>query len=104
MRYRAKVDRNQPDITKALRDFGCSVQPIHTIGKGCPDLLVGYGGRYGVGGVNLLFEIKDPEAPNSRTILTADEWDFREAWRGQYDIVLTALQAIAIVREKETKC
>ena len=93
MRYRARIDQNQPDITKALRHFGASVQPIHTLGKGIPDLLVGFQRR------NLLFEIKDPEAPNSRQVLTPDEVAFMGAWRGQYDIVLTVDDAIRLVKE-----
>jgi len=93
MRYRARVDANQPAITKALRDFGCSVQPIHTIGKGVPDLLVGKNG------VNLLFELKDPTVPKWKQIMTDDEVTFMDSWRGQYNVVLTADDAIRLVKE-----
>jgi DNA-binding NarL/FixJ family response regulator len=41
MHRAAKVDANQTEITAALRQMGATVQHIHTVGKGCPDLLVG---------------------------------------------------------------
>ena len=28
----AKADRNQPDIVRALREYGCSVLHLHTLG------------------------------------------------------------------------
>lgn len=42
-RRAAKVDMNQDQIVTALRAAGASVQSLAQIGKGCPDLLVGYG-------------------------------------------------------------
>jgi hypothetical protein len=49
---RRRVDSTQVGIVLALRKTGASVQHLHTIGKGCPDLLVGYRGR------NILIEVK----------------------------------------------
>ena len=45
MRRIARVDRNQAEIVQALRSMGATVQHLHTIGKGCPDILVGFGGK-----------------------------------------------------------
>ena len=42
-RLAARVDSNQEQIVSALRDAGACVQSLAAIGKGCPDLLVGYG-------------------------------------------------------------
>lgn len=53
MRRAAHVDVNQPAIVSALRKIGCSVTSLAGVGKGCPDLLVGYRGR------TLLVEVKD---------------------------------------------
>lgn len=48
-RYANKVDANQPDIVKSLRDIpGITVKPDHD------DIIVGYQGR------TYWFEIKDP--------------------------------------------
>ena len=41
----AKIDANQNEIVDALRKAGCSVQILSSVGKGCPDILVGRGGR-----------------------------------------------------------
>ena len=38
----ARVDANQPEIVKALRGVGATVQHLHKVGQGCPDLMVGW--------------------------------------------------------------
>ena len=38
----ARVDQNHVEIVKALRDHGAFVVSLATVGKGVPDLLVGY--------------------------------------------------------------
>lgn len=83
MRRAAKVDDNQPEIVKAFRQMGASVQHLHTVGKGCPDLLVGFRRR------NLLVEVKDGSKSPSRRKLTQDEADWHAAWRGRVHIVET---------------
>ena len=47
--------------------MGCTVQHLHTIGKGCPDILVG------IKDINLLVEIKDGNKFPSERKLTTDE-------------------------------
>jgi len=46
MRRAAKVDSVQEEIVTCLRLIGASVQSLAAIGKGCPDLLVGYKGAW----------------------------------------------------------
>ena len=65
MRRAAKVDANQTEIVKALRQVGASVQSLAATGKGCPDLLVG------IRGLNFLIEVKDGAKPRSDRKLTA---------------------------------
>jgi len=79
-----KADRNQPEIVKAFRDLGCTVQHLHTVGKGCPDILVGYEG------FNYLIEIKDGEKPPSARKLTKDEKEWHDKWLGQVDVIENA--------------
>ena len=43
-RYANNVDNNQPEIVAAWRDVGASVLLLHSVGKGCPDTLVGFRG------------------------------------------------------------
>jgi len=97
---RARVDSNQYAIITALRQAGCSVQPLHTVGAGCPDLLVGritetaawYENSY-----NFLLEIKDGSKPPSRRKLTPDEQRWHIAWKGQVTVVSSVDEALAAV-------
>ena len=87
----AKVDANQRDIIAALRGVGASVQPLHTVGGGVPDLLVGYRKR------NYLIEIKDGvKAPSARR-LTPDQLEWHGAWRGSVSVVTGVLEALAVI-------
>ena len=74
MRRAAKVDDNQPAIVSALRQAGARVQPIHTIGKGCPDLLIAFRGQW------FVCEIKDGDKVASRRLLTPDE----QRWHDEF--------------------
>lgn len=89
-----RVDANQRQLTKLLREMGCSVQPIHEVGKGCPDILVGFRGE------NYLFEIKDPNKPPSARKLTEDEEAWHLKWRGQVATVMTFYDIVEILKKK----
>lgn len=41
-----KTDTTQKPIVEALRRCGVFVFPLHTVGKGCPDLLLSVRGRW----------------------------------------------------------
>ena len=95
MRRAAKVDANQADIVAALRMAGATVQPLHAVGKGCPDLLVGYQRD------NYLLEVKDGSKVPSAQKLTEDQVEWHELWRGQAAVVndvKSALLAIGALR------
>jgi hypothetical protein len=73
-----KVDANQKQIVDALRKIsGVTVFSTHTIGKGVPDIVVGYCNQ------NYLFEIKDGNKPPSQQKLTPMEETFFDTWKGQ---------------------
>lgn len=93
MRRAARIDTNQPEIVKGLRDRGCVVAHLHTIGRGVPDICVGFGGR------NYLFEIKDPTRPLSQRMLTSDEKIWHKMWneKGRVDIIESVEQAMDII-------
>lgn len=74
MRRAAKVDSNQASIVEVLRQVGAKVQPIHTVGKGCPDTLVAFRGQW------FVIEIKDGDKVKSRRILTPDE----QRWHDEF--------------------
>lgn len=91
MRRAAKTDDNQAEIVAALRKIGASVQPLHAVGQGCPDLLVGWRG------ITSLLEVKDGKKPPSARKLTPDQEKWHAAWMGQVTVVETVEQAILAV-------
>lgn len=88
---RGRVDANQRAIVEALRACGCSVQVLSSVGRGCPDVLVGVKGR------NILLEIKDGAQPPSARGLTIDEARWHREWRGQVTVVTSIDEALAAV-------
>jgi hypothetical protein len=91
-RRAARVDANQAEIIAALRQVGATVHPLHTVGAGCPDILIGYQGR------NLLAEIKDGSlAPSDRRLTTVQVF-WHETWRGQVAVVTSVDEALALLR------
>lgn len=94
-----KVDANQRSIVQELRARGMSVQHLHEVGKGCPDILVGVS-RVGKDRVlleNYLFEIKDPAKPPSATRLTKDETRWHSCWLGQVSVVYSVQDILAVI-------
>ena len=87
----AKADDNQPEIVQALRAIGASVAHTHMVGRGFPDIAVGYRG------LNYLIEIKDGDKQPSKRKLTPQEQEFFDSWRGQVAIAKDAQEAIDIV-------
>jgi Holliday junction resolvase len=67
-----RTDINQKDIVHALRTFGASVVDLSGVGKGCPDLLVGFRD------ITYLIEIKR----DSKAKFTPQQLQFNELWRG----------------------
>lgn len=45
MRRASRIDDTQREIVSALREIGVSVALLHSVGQGCPDLLLGYRGK-----------------------------------------------------------
>jgi Holliday junction resolvase len=72
MSYIKKVDKNQKDVVKALRDYGADVFLLHTVGGGIPDLLVCYEEQ------TILIEVKDGEDKK----LTPQQVTLFESWKG----------------------
>lgn len=92
MRQAAKTDENQKTIVTALRKAGASVQSLAAVGKGCPDLLVGYNG------INYLMEVKDGNKVPSARKLTIDQEHWHSVWTGAVHIVKTEDEALKILK------
>ena len=86
MTYAAKVDTNQPEIVASLREAGASVQHLHMVGHGCPDILVCFRG------VLFLMEIKYGHGK-----LTIDEQIWHAAWCGSVAIVRSVDDALIAI-------
>jgi hypothetical protein len=86
-----RTDRNQPEITRALRLAGASVEHLHEVGKGCADILVGFRGT------NYVMEIKDWQQPPSRQRLTPDEQRWHATWQGQVAIIKSVDEALRLI-------
>jgi Holliday junction resolvase len=91
MKY-AKIDANQTRVVNALRGAGASVQSLAATGKGCPDLLVGYGG------INYLMEVKDGNKVPSAQKLTIDQEHWHSVWKGAVHIVKSENEALKILK------
>jgi Holliday junction resolvase len=72
----ARIDANHEQVVSALRAAGASVQSLAGVGKGVPDLLVGFQGK------TLLMEVKNGKKTASERRLTEDQVRWHGAWRG----------------------
>ena len=88
-----KIDDNQNEIVKMLRRIGCSVAITSMVGKGMPDLLIGFRKK------NFLFELKDGNKTESRKRLTPDEEKFFNTWQGQVNKVETFDEILKIIQQ-----
>ena len=89
-----RVDEIQTQVVKALRAEGWTVQHLHAVGKGCPDLLVGVSG-YNTK-QNFLLEVKDGKKTWK---LTPDQVIWHYNWKGQVDVVTSPENAVETVKK-----
>ena len=88
-----------PARVAALRKAGCTIQHLHAVCKGCPDLLCA------LNGATFLIEVKDGAKPPSKQALTPDQATWHAGWGAQVHIVNSVAGALAVVetyRLKET--
>jgi hypothetical protein len=91
----ARVDTNHAEIVNALRQRGATVQSLAKIGKGAPDLLVGYLGK------NFLMEVKDRGTQYGKKGLNANQRRWFETWRGRVYEVASIEDALAVLKRVE---
>ena len=78
MRRAAKVDANQSTLVNKLRQRrGVTVQATHTVGRGFPDIVVGYKKR------NWLIELKNPDGDSYDRKLNPGQVRWHAKWEGQ---------------------
>jgi hypothetical protein len=87
-----RTDSNHAEIIKALRKIpNLSVFSTHEVGKGFPDIVIGYKG------INYLIEIKDGNKPPSARKLTDCEVKFHQDWNGQISIIKNLDELLQII-------
>jgi hypothetical protein len=93
MRRVSNVDLTQNDIVQKLRKCGVSVQHLHSVGAGCPDVLAGWRN------VNVLLEIKGDKTPVNKC-----QQDWHAKWGGQVAVVRSFDEAMeAVIKAVEGK-
>lgn len=90
--HSTKRDSNQAEIVAALFAAGCSVQDLHAVGGGCPDLLIGCNGAVYLLEVKVSKNLRGEPKP-----LTPDQVEWHRAWRGQVAIVTTVEEALRVI-------
>ena len=83
-RRATKRDANEPEIIKALREVGATVQTISE--TNVTDLLVGYQG------VNYLIEVKMPKGK-----LSSGQKDWHLSWDGQVSVARSVDDALSVL-------
>ena len=95
MRKRARRDSNHTDIVGTFKACGCTVLDTASLGNGAPDIIVAINKKH-----TICIEIKDGTLSPSRRVLTLDELTFMQTWKGQYEIVTSVDDVIALLRER----
>ena len=89
MRRDSRADANQSEIVEFARACGATIQHLHMVGDGCPDLLIGYLG------LNDLWEIKVPGANLSKRKRgkSRSQVEWHQDWRGSACVIRTVEDA-----------
>ena len=86
-----RIDANQNDVVKGLRKVGASVCILSSMGKGVPDLLVGYQCK------NFAIELKDGDKTELEQQLTEDEKKWHLSWKGQVSVCNALLECYYLI-------
>ena len=87
---RKRVDRNHGRIVQSLRKRGASVFSLATLGKGVPDLCIGFQQR------TVLAEIKTKTGK-----LNAMQRNWHDTWRGEKVVVLRSSEDVEELLREE---
>ena len=88
----ARVDRNQADIVRVIKMQRCTIQHLHGVGTGCPDLLVGVPTENG--GVNILVEVK-----YGKGRLNKSQSKWHSDWKGQVSVIRDVKEAMMLIKQ-----
>jgi Holliday junction resolvase len=95
MPYAHKVDVNQAEIVKTLREAGADVYILSMVKKGMPDLMVCFNSE------TILMEVKR----DAKAKFTAEQLKFIANWKGgplsRVDSPESALRVIGLIEKKD---
>jgi hypothetical protein len=98
MGYACKKDANHNEIVGALQKAGAYVLDMSHVGRGFPDLIVGFRSK------TILMEIKNPKTSYGRKGLNKNQLKWKEQWTGDtycvVDSVEAALRMIGVINEQ----
>lgn len=80
-----RIDLNQGEIVNALRQAGASVLITNRVGRGFPDLAVGFRGR------NILMEVKNGKNSYGRRGFNKNQQKFHDEWRGEPPVIVRSI-------------
>lgn len=83
-----RTDENQSAIVRQLKAIGATVLDFSAVGGGCPDILTGIGGR------NILFEIKRPNGKARDT-----QKEFAKTWKGEAYLIRSFDDALQVINK-----
>lgn len=95
-----RTDLNQTPIVKTLRQVGVSVAVTSGVGDGFPDIVVGGVMPCCCGSGRRVKQTRIIEIKSLTGILTPDQQEFHDAWRGQLDVARSEADALALVGVK----
>jgi hypothetical protein len=92
MKYGAKKDANHNEVVDALQKAGAYVLDMSHVGRGFPDLIVGFRSK------TILVEIKNPKTAYGRKGLNKNQIKWKEQWTGgTYAVVDSPEQALKAI-------
>jgi len=86
-KFAKKVDSNQKELCSYAKSLGASVQYMHSVGQGFPDVIFAYEG------VNYLCEIKSEKGK-----LNSLQVQWFENWKGQAVVVRTKEDILMLLK------
>lgn len=100
--YRRRIDKNQPEIIKALEAAGATVCDLSEAGEGVPDILIGFTRPCSGERINILAEIKQEPGKGVHKILTSlrpSQVEWHSKWKGQVATVRTVEEALSLLTD-----
>lgn len=91
MRRAARKDTNQSEIENALKKIGATYMDTSSVGRGFPDLVVGFRGR------NYLIEVKDGEKCPSQRRLTKAQLKFHSYWQSDIFVIKDISELLSVL-------